>query len=81
MDLSAHFYLHIFPYDFDDLPVQRQRWDFDNRDFDFYESSGVRFDDKCIVTVPLPYYDIRHISTGQYTDDGRLWEAEVSFDE
>lgn len=81
MDLSAHFYLHIFPRDFDDLPVQRQRWDFDNRDFDFYESSGVRFDDKCIVTVPLPYYDIRHIGTGQYTDDGRLWEAEVSFDE
>lgn len=80
-DLAAYFYLHIFPRDFDDLPIHRQRWNFDRRDFDFYESSGVRFDDKCIVTVPLPYYDIRRISTGQSTDEGRLWEADVSFDE
>ena len=81
LDVAAHFYLHIFLRDFDDLPVQRQRWNFDNRDFDFYESSGVHFDDKCIVTVSLPYSDIRHISTGQYTDEGRLWEAGVSFGE
>ena len=81
LDVAAHFYLHIFLRDSDDLPVQRHRWNFDNRDFDFYESSGVHFNDKCIVTVPLPYSDIRHISTGQYTDEGRLWEADVSFDE
>lgn len=81
VDSVAYFFLHITPRDLDDLPIHRQWWNFDNRDFDFYESSGVRFDDKCIVTIPLPYYDIRRISTGQYTDEDRLWEADVSFDE
>ena len=80
-DLVAYFFLHITPRDLDDLPIHRQRWDFDNRDFDFYESSGVRFEGKCLVTVPLPNYDIRRMSTGQYTDEGRRWEADVSFDE
>lgn len=81
VDLAAYFFLHITPRDLDDLPIHRQRWNFDNRNFDFYESSGVRFEEKCLVTVPLPYYDIRRIITGQHTDEGRRWEADVSFDE
>ena len=75
VDVTAPFFLHVTPRSPGDLPVSRQRWSFDNRDFDFYKSDGIRFDGKCLVTVPLPRYDMTDLSTGQYNKEGKLWEA------
>ncbi len=79
-DATAPFFLHITPRNLDDLPMWRLRWSFDNRGFDFYKSDGIRFDGKCLVTVPLPRYDMTHLSTGQYNEEGRLWEATLRLD-
>ena len=78
-DIQARFFLHILPHDTNDLPQHRQQYGFDNLDFDFYEH-GVRFDGKCLASVPLSDYSIARINTGQWIrDEGRLWEGEFSF--
>ena len=80
-DTQARFFLHIIPHDTNDLPQHRQQYGFDNLNFDFYEH-GVRFDGKCLASVPLPDYPIARINTGQWIpDEGRLWEGEFSFHE
>ena len=79
-DVMAPFFLHITPRSRDDLPVQRQRWSFDNPDFDFYKSDGILFDGKCLVTVPTPAYDMAFLSTSQHNNEERLWEATLSLD-
>ena len=80
-DTQSRFFLHIIPHDTNDLPQHRQQYGFVNLNFDFYEH-GVRFDGKCLATVPLPHYPIVRINTGQWIpDEGRLWEGEFSFHE
>ena len=77
------FFLHIFPIDGADLP--------------FFDGNGANFlgleftpdlefqvllDERCMaVRFPLPPFDIARIRTGESTDEGPLWEAEVSFNE
>ena len=82
-DTAPAFFLHIDPVDADDLPDHRKRHGFDNLDFGF-EQPDATFGDTCMVTVPLPSYDIGVIRTGQYvqTDDGfkNLWEGEINLD-
>ena len=75
VDTAALFYLHIVPERIDDLPRDRQGYGFDNRDFAF-DRFGLRSDDACLISVPLPEWDFTDIRTGQYTDAGRLWESE-----
>ena len=78
-DIQARFFLHILPHDTNDLPQHRQQYGFVNLDFTFYEN-GVRFDGKCLASVPLPDYSIARINTGQWIpDEGRLWEGEFPF--
>ncbi len=78
-DIQARFFLHILPHDTNDLPQHRQQYGFDNLDFTFYEHV-VRFDGKCLASVPLPDYPIARINTGQWIpDEGRLWEGEFPF--
>ena len=78
-DLQARFFLHIVPHDTNDLPQHRQQYGFDNLDFAFYEH-GVRFDGKCLASVPLPDYPIARINTGQWIPgEGKLWEGEFPF--
>ena len=78
-DIQARFFLHIVPHDTNDLPQHQQQYGFDNLNFDFYEH-GVRFDGKCLASVPLPDYPIARITTGQWIpDEGRLWEGEFPF--
>ena len=80
-DIRARFFLHIVPHDTNDLPQHRLQYGFDNLNFDFYEH-GVRFDGKCLASVPLPDYPIARINTGQWIpDEGRLWEGEFPFHE
>ena len=78
-DIQARFFLHILPHDTNDLPQHRQQYGFDNLDFTFYEHV-VRFDGKCLASVPLPDYPIARINTGQWIpDEGRIWEGEFPF--
>ena len=78
-DIQARFFLHILPHDTNDLPQHRQQYGFVNLDFAFYEH-GVRFDGKCLASVPLPDYPIARINTGQWIrGEGKLWEGEFPF--
>ena len=44
-------------------------------------TSTARIDGNCVGAVVLPDYPIAAIRTGQLTDEGVLWEAEVAFAE
>ena len=74
----AQFFLYITPHDVQDLPDNRKPYGFDNLSFRF--DNGVRFNRKCIVSVALPEYDIRHIQTGQFISGQgrRVWGGEFS---
>lgn len=74
-DTATPFYLHIVPFNSDDLPAERKEYGFDNLDFVF-AAKGWSFDGQCLAVMELPEYDIALIRTGQYTDAGRLWESE-----
>ena len=76
-DTAARFYLHIVPEARADLPVERRGYGFANRDFDF-ERFGLRSGGSCLISVPLPEWELTAIRTGQYTDAGRLWEGEFA---
>lgn len=75
-DGAARFFLHVTPMNADDLPDDRKPHGFDNLDFSF-ESRGVRFEEKCMVSVDLPSYPIAEVTTGQFAGGERLWEAEI----
>ena len=79
-DLSSRFFLHITPVDEIDLPEDRVRYGFENRDFQT-DSFQVRRN-TCAVETRLPDWGaIRRIRTGQYVPGkGRLWEGEASID-
>ncbi len=78
-DTEALFFLHLIPADEDDLPDHRKQYGFDNLDFGF-NWRGVIFEGKCMAAIALPEYAITRIRTGQFTDEGRLWEGEFRFD-
>jgi len=75
-DTAAGFFLHIIPEDAADLPRERRRYGFANRDFAF-DRWGEHFEGQCLAVVPLPDYSIKEIRTGQYVPgQGPLWTAE-----
>ena len=76
---DAWIFLHIDPRDADDLPEQRKQYGFDHLDFRF-GNFAVRSDDRCVAVRELPGYDIAALRTGQYTEDGPLWEGEYRFE-
>ena len=92
-DLAARFFLHVEPADPADLPEERRRHGFDNRDFtprtrmpayprSPRQAAWERRGDRCLVWAPLPGYPIRRVWTGQFVDDGAgglrsLWEGEI----
>ena len=71
------FFLHLTPAETGDLPEQRRRYGYDNLDFRFARQ-GLMLGDECIALVPLPDYPITAVTTGQYTDAGRLWQATMN---
>ena len=71
-DTEPRFFLHILPERVGDLPEERRQHGFDNLDFSFF-LNGARFDGACVARVALPEYEIREISTGQFTDAGAIW--------
>ena len=78
-DTAARFFLHVHPIDQNDLPEGRRQHGFENLDFDFGER-GLSFGGKCLVSVDLPEYGIRRITTGQFDGGGRVWEVEFAPD-
>ena len=76
-DTAARFYLHIVPADPAALSAARRGYGFANRDFDF-ERFGWRTGDRCLISVPLPEWELTEIRTGQYTAAGRRWAGEFA---
>ena len=80
-DAQTRFFLHLVPADIDDpaFPEERRQYGFDNLDFDF-DRWGLMRDDACMVARPLPQYDIKRISTGQYISGQgrRIWSVDFT---
>ena len=72
-DRSATFFLRVFPVDVADLPVLRRLHGFDNLDFRF-DNHGVRSAEQCFDLRELPDYPIARIRTGQFSNEGTIWE-------
>ena len=67
-DTSARFFVHVRPVDAGDLPEDRRRHGFENRDF---SQAGLPIGHRrCAVRQWLPSYPIRHIHTGQFVTVG-----------
>ena len=81
-DISDTFFLHLIPADRDDLPDNRQQYEFDNLDFNFAQAGGIS-EGKCVARVLLPDYPITRIRTGQYIPESGqvVWKAETSVEE
>ena len=75
---DAPFFLHIVPTAQSDLIVGRQKYGYNGYDFDFKLDGGLRWDGGCVIERPLPEYDIAELRTGQYDDNGRLWQEKYS---
>ncbi len=83
-DVWKPFFVHVFPVNKADLPdfyeylaEHKRPKGFENLDFGF-PKHGVRFDGKCVAVVPLPEYEINSIRTGQFTNEGKVWEGKFS---
>ena len=75
-DLTTNFLVHITPANPKDLPADRRQYGYDNLDFSFQNYAAPR-SGECVLTVKLPQYPIASIRTGQYNDQGRIWEGEI----
>ena len=59
------------------MPAARQQHGFANLDFRF-DRNGIRIDDKCLASIPLPDYPIAAIRAGQKTPDAAtLWQTTI----
>jgi len=77
---GPRFFLHVIPVDAGDIHPWHRAYGFDNVDF-FLRHGLARIDGNCVAVVRLPDYPIAAVRTGQFTDDGVLWEAEIAFAE
>lgn len=73
-DISESFFVHITPENINDLPEHRVQYRFDNLDFLFVDR-GFRDGQRCAAEIRLPDYSIASIVTGQFTDQGSIWQA------
>ena len=73
---KPRFFLHVRPVDANDLPADRRRHGFENRDFSFRHFW--RRDGKCYAVRPLPDYGVAGVRTGQFrrrgTEEGVRYE-------
>ena len=75
-DIADPFFLHISPERTED--VQQSEVGYEDKDFDF-RLNGAAFEGKCAGFVPLPDYPIASVRTGQFGDEGELWDAAFAF--
>jgi len=78
---TPRLFLHVVPRDPADLPSWRRKLGhgFDNLNHAL-QGGAARIDGNCVAAVVLPGYPIASIRTGQFTDDGILWEMEFTPD-
>ena len=89
-DMMYRFFLHIAPADPKDLPESRKRYGYDNADFHALNrwiepplrtgnsELGSILDGRCLAAASLPDYPIAAITTGQFTNEGKLWTADIN---
>ena len=77
-DAEPTFFVHLDPVDVNDLPSHRKQYGFDNLDFAFGNHRLAIKGEVCVAVRELPDYAIAALRTGQFTDEGRIWEG--SFD-
>ena len=77
---GPRFFLHVVPVDAGDLSPWRREYGFDNLDRAL-RGGTARIDGDCVGAVILPDYPIAGVRTGQITDDGVLWDADIAFGE
>ena len=77
-DTEPWFFLHAVPANPQDLPFNRRRQGFEVLNFHFPER-GVRIDDVCLASVPLPAYPVRALRVGQQAPGTALalWQADI----
>ncbi len=78
-DTEPWFFLHVAPADPQALPPNRRQAGFEVLNFSFPER-GVRIDDACLVSFPLPAYPMRALQVGQrqHPEAARpLWQADL----
>ena len=79
-DVREPFFLYVYPTDASELPAHR-KWLGYNKLSSRLGNRGFLLNGRCVTLQELPDYPIARIRTGQYNDEGRLWEGEVRFDE
>ncbi len=77
-DTQPRFFLHVTPVDPRRLPAAEREIGFANLDFAFYRR-GVRLEEACLATVPLPAYALKRLRTGQWLrgQNRALWQADI----
>ena len=78
--VGMRLFLHVIPRDAGDLPLWSREHGYDNLDR-LLRGGTARIDGDCVGVVDLPAYPIAAIRTGQLTNDGVLWEANIAFGE
>lgn len=83
-DTDARFHLHVYPLRSADGPTGIAGRGYANLDFAWGEM-GVKTDDGCRLSVPLPDFPIAFVRTGQFREgvvsSKRLWSARIDFAE
>ncbi len=87
-DTAPPFFLHVMPWDPAVLAAARRSQGFEVLNFEFWQDSrrALRvhqtafFAGTCLAAIRLPAYSIARLRTGQFTDAGRVWGAEVPVD-
>ena len=79
-DTEARFFLHITR-KAGKADISPGRWHSSfasyDKSFEFTELDGVIFNGRCLMVVQIPFF-IAAIHTGQYTDEGRVWQTRFS---
>ena len=79
-DTGARFFLHLYPADAKDLPLERTEYGFNN--FIFGSNfPGAAWDGKCVVVVRLPDYPIARLRTGQFVLGSGEWIWQTEFED
>jgi hypothetical protein len=78
-DVSARFFLHLYPENLNDTPDKRvQYWDFSFVSNEMLLPSSKAF---MVAKINLPNYAIKTINTGQFIGKERLWSHSIRFPE
>lgn len=87
-DVASKFFLHIDPSNPSVLSDHRMEHGFDNLDFFFWEHSlpllserRLPFLNRCAASVDLPQYSIESIRTGQFNDEGQIWNEKFTVED